>query len=229
MSGTSSLLGPEQNNGPEGIALESNGDILVTDGGTQSILRLSPAGKVVQRIGGANGIFTHLGHIAIDSSGNIYVAEDSANVIQKFLPSGQRIGAWKRDKGNDPDQWDHPETIAMRADGTLVVEDWGNRRIQVLSPDGHTLFSFAGTGLGTAGLCVDRAGNIYQADYKLHHVQKFAPSGALLSVFSNDAGERLFNEGPTSIAVDEHGDLYAADGTTVVKYSQNGRMLARWR
>jgi len=36
-------------------------------------------------------------------------------------------------------------------------------------------------------------------------------------------------EGPTSIAVDEAADLYSADGLSIVKYTRDGRVKARWR
>jgi DNA-binding beta-propeller fold protein YncE len=221
--------------GPEGIAIDLRGEILVTDAGARAVLKLSPTGKVLMRVDGAGADFEDLGHVAVDSAGNIYVAEAARNLIQKFSPAGEQIAVWKKAKGAGPDEWNNPETIAVRPDNTVVVEDWGNHRVVVLSPLGKALFAFgeAGSGPGqfrsSAGLAVDRQGDIYVADDKLHRVQKFDASGRLLSIYSNDGSVRLFTEGPGAIAVDEKGNLYAPDGLTILKLSPQGGVLARWR
>jgi sugar lactone lactonase YvrE len=228
--------GQGRRKGPEGIAIDRDGNILVTDGGTSSVLKISPGGKVLERISCGSTRFEDLGHIVVDSFGNVYVAEAGPNLIQKFSPGGERIAAWKKAKGSGPGQWSGPETIAIRRDGTLVVEDWGNHRIVVLSPSGNTLFSFGERGskpgqfASSSGLATDRAGNIYVPDEKLHRLQKFDASGRLLSTFANnEGGTPLFVEGPGGVAIDNHGNVYTPDGKTVIKLSPNGHLLERWR
>lgn len=221
--------------GPEGIALATNGDVWVTDAGARAVLRLSPEGKVVGRINAAKGNFSDLGHVATDSAGNVYVAEASRNLIQKFSAAGERLALWGRPRGTGVNQWNLPETIAVRSDNSVVVEDWGNHRIVVLSPLGRTLFSFgeAGSGPGqfrsSAGLAVDHRGDIYVADDRLHRVQEFDPSGRLLGTFPKETGGSLFSKGPGAVAIDGEGNLYAPDGLSIVKISPEGRLLARWR
>ena len=100
-------------------------------------------------------------------AGYIYVAEGGANRIQKFSSDGKRVAVWQRSKGNGSEQWNMPETIAVRSDGSLVVEDAGNHRIVVISTlTGRTEFVFGGRGKGPGqfvedeGLGVDHEGNI---------------------------------------------------------------------
>jgi sugar lactone lactonase YvrE len=81
----------------------------------------------------------------------------------------------------------------------------------------------------TAGLAVDRAGDIYVADIGLHRVQKFDPRGRWLAVIGNLPGSALFSDGPGSVAVDSDENLYSADGSSLVKYAQDGTVLARWQ
>jgi DNA-binding beta-propeller fold protein YncE len=229
--------GQNKAKGPEGIAIDHDGNILVTDAGTLSVLRISPAGKVLGRIGGDEAGFEDLGHVVVDASGYIYVSEAGPNRIQKFSPSGKRVGVWKRAKGSGPEQWDGIETIAVRGDGTFVVEDWRNHRIVVLSASGQTLFSFGSAGDGPgqfatqAGLGVDSAGNIYAADWKLHRIQKFDPTGHLLFTFAADGSAALFREkwSPAGVSVDAHDNVFTVDGLTIVKLSPTGRLLERWR
>jgi DNA-binding beta-propeller fold protein YncE len=234
---------PGRSSGPEGIAIDSFGNIFVTDGGALGVLKFSPTGKLLMSIGSKHPWFHDLGHIAVDSAGYVYVAEGEANRIQKFSSDGKRVAVWRRSEGNGSDQWNTPETIAVRSDGTLVVEDAGNHRIVVISTrTGQTQFVFGGRGEGPGqfvedeGLGVDHEGNIYVSDWTLHRVQKFDPHGKLLSTISNSCDQALFSQnGPAGVTFDADGNLYTIDGygiagrMSVVKLSQQGKLLARWR
>jgi DNA-binding beta-propeller fold protein YncE len=231
-----------RSSGPEGIAIDSDGNVFVTDGGGLRVLKLSPTGKLLLSIGSKHPWFHDLGHVAVDSAGYIYVAEGGANRIQKFSSDGKRVAVWQRSKGNGSEQWNTPETIAVRSDGSLVVEDAGNHRIVVISTrSGRTQFVFGGRGNGPGqfvedeGSGVDHEGNIYVSDWTLHRVQKFDPHGKLLSTISNSGDNVLFSQnGPAGVTVDAHGNLYTVDGygiagrMSVVKFSQQGKLLARW-
>ena len=220
-------------NGPEGIAIDREGTVYVTDGGASKILEIFPGGKIVRTFGNGAVRFDDLGHIAIDPTGNIYVSEAGPNFIMKFSAAGTLVAQWHRPKGKGVDAWGGPETIATQPNGNLVVEDWPNRRIEILSPDGTTVTLFGKAGrdpgefLNSAGLGVDAQGNIYVADDALHRVQKFDSNGRFIGVV---ADERTFQSGgPTAVAIDAAGNLYSPDGKSIVKYSQKGDVLARWQ
>jgi DNA-binding beta-propeller fold protein YncE len=208
---------------------------LVTDAGAGRVLELAPDGRIDGALGGPNERFTDLGHIAVDRDGNIYVAQAAPNSIQVFSPQGKLVTTWHRDRGSAADQWGGPESIAVLGGNDLVVEDWHNRRIEILSSEGETIriFGRAGRGPGefvdTAGLYVDSAGRIYVADIALHRIQIFDRNGNLVSTIANTQAHHLFDEGPGGVAVDEFGNLYSPDGLSIVKYSREGRLLARWR
>ncbi len=227
-------VAPGDHNGPEGIALNRAGHVLVTDAGSASVLEVSRQGKVLGYFGG-RARFHNLGHVAVDATGNVYISQAAPNLIEKFSPAGRLIARWHRAKGGDIDRWGGPETIAVQNGRNVVVEDWPNHRIEILSPAGTTLHEFgrAGTGRGefvnSAGLAVDRAGNIYVADIALHRVQKFDARGHFLAQIPNAPRDKLFMDGPGAVAVDAQGNLYSPDGLTIVKYSQRGALLARYR
>ena len=42
---------PGKRSGPEGIAMDGAGNLYVTDGGSRSVLKVSPAGEILMRIG----------------------------------------------------------------------------------------------------------------------------------------------------------------------------------
>jgi DNA-binding beta-propeller fold protein YncE len=226
---------PGKRPGPEGIAVDRHGNVFVTDGGALCVLKVSPAGKVLMTIRDGKTPFQDLGHVALDDFGNIYVADAAQNAIYKFSSSGKLLAIWKRPRGSNLDEWNGPETFVVRADGLMVVEDWGNRRIVIVAPSGETLFAFGSRGSGPgqfksdSGIAVDAAGNIYVTDWELHRIEKFDATGHLLSSFPRDASAQLFGEGPAGLTIDKQGDFYTVDGLSILKFSGDGRVLARWR
>jgi tripartite motif-containing protein 71 len=227
--------GPGKNPGPEGIAIDGEGNIFVTDGGALRVLKVSPAGKALMTIDGGKIPFQSLGHVALDRAGNICVADAEQNAIYKFSPTGKPLAFWKKQRGADLDEWNGPETFAVRTDGTLAIEDWGNRRVDVISPTGKALFTVGSRGSGPgqfksdSGMAVDSHGDIYVTDWGLHRIQKFDASGHLLSTIPSHASAQFFGEGPAGLSIDKQGNFYTVDGLSIMKFSLEGKVLARWR
>lgn len=71
--------------------------------------------------------------VAIDSSGNVYVAEWGNNRIQKFTADGTFITKWGS-HGTANGQFNDPTGIAVDSSGNVYVADYDNYRIQVFSP-----------------------------------------------------------------------------------------------
>ena len=228
--------GLKKSNGPEGIVLDDEQSLYVADQSSNQVLKLSPGGQVLLRLGGDGdpGRFDSLGHVAVDPRGHIFVSENTGR-IQEFSPAGRFLGAWVRSKGDAPDQFSSPESIVASRDGSLYVEDWGNRRILKLSPQGKTLLVIGSKGSGpgqftnSAGLALDHAGNLYVPDLKLRRIQVFSPDGKLISAIAGDTQMSPFQEGPGGIAVDPQRNVYAPDGRSIVKLSPTGQLLARWQ
>lgn len=225
---------PGSDNGPDGIALDEEGNVYVPDGGAHRILKLSPAGKVIRVFGPMSGSFKYV-HVAVDAAGDIYVVEPDQNAIERLSPDGALLARWHRNRGGGMDQWREPQTIAIGKNDTLDILDWGNDRIEVLSQSGATLLIFRAAGapdealVSSSGACTDADGDIYVADYQRSRVKQYDPSGHLLKTIGNDGRHTIFEQAPFSIACGRDGNLYSADGLSVVKYSKEGVVLARWR
>ena len=223
---------PDARNGPEGIAMTRSGSLLVTDGGDSQILELTP--ELNRSAVFARSVkFADLGHIAVGHD-SIYVSEGPPRTILKLTPGGKLVERWHRAKGREATEWSFPETIAIQPTGNLVVEDWANRRIEILSPLGVTLALFGSAGhgdgqfLNTAGVNVDSRGNIYVADAGLHRLQEFNTEGRFIRVIGRQAGRAIFREGPSSVAIGPSGIIYAADGLTIVRLNHDGKLISRW-
>ena len=116
-----------------------------------------------------------------------------------------------------------------------MIDDFRNVRILTLSPQGQPVRAFNSVPneplnrASVSGATVGPEGNIYVADYQLYRVQEFDPHGRLLATIGNTPRNILFQKAPNSIAVDVQGHLYTTDGLSVVKFSREGKLLARWQ
>jgi DNA-binding beta-propeller fold protein YncE len=68
--------------------------------------------------------------VAVDASGNIYVADNFNHRIQKFTSSSDFITKWDT-LGSVDGQFDRPEGVAIDTSGNVYVTDTFNHRIQV--------------------------------------------------------------------------------------------------
>lgn len=226
--------GPGSDNGPNGIAIDAHGNIYAPDGAAQRVLELSPTGKVVRIFGPMKGSFKYV-HVAVGADGDVYVVEPEQNTIEKLSPDGTPLARWHRERGARADEWHEPQTLSIGKHDTLVLLDWGNDRIEILSDRGVTRRIFRAAGapneplVSSSGACTDSDGDIYVADYQRNRVKEYDPGGHLLKTIGNDGGQKIFEHAPFSIACGRDGNLYSADGLSVVKYSKDGVVLARWR
>ena len=85
--------------------------------------------------GSGNGRFDAPDGLAIDASGNVYVADTHNDRIQKFDPNGAFITKWGT-SGYGPGQFSWPAMIAIDGSGDVNVSDWENNRIQKFGPNG---------------------------------------------------------------------------------------------
>jgi DNA-binding beta-propeller fold protein YncE len=77
----------------------------------------------------------HPAGLAVDSRGNVFFPDRNGDRIVKYSASGEMLTQFG-ESGTDPGQFKKPYSIAFNNTGQLFVADYGNSRIQVLSPDG---------------------------------------------------------------------------------------------
>ncbi|HOG05495.1 MAG TPA: T9SS type A sorting domain-containing protein [Paludibacter sp.] len=141
---------------------------------------------------GSEARFNYPGHIAIDASGNIYVADSENHAIRKITPAGVVTTIAGGTEGSADGtgtaaSFNGPMGIAIGPDGHLYIGEWGNHTIRKITlPDGvvTTIAGIAGTsgkanGSGASatfyrpiGLAFDASGNLYVADHSNHQIRK---------------------------------------------------------
>jgi len=117
-----------------------------------------------------------------------------------------------------------PRGVAVSPDGTIVVADFGNRRVQRVGADLRPLGTFGTQGdapgefRDPCGIAVDSAGNVWVADTWNHRIQKFTEDGRPLEEWRADLW------GPRGIAVTADGTVYVTDTGhgRVVRFTPSG-------
>jgi sugar lactone lactonase YvrE len=118
--------------------------------------------------------------VATDAAGNVYVADQNNNRIQKFTGADTYLGQWGS-YGSGDGQFHNPTGVTTDASGDVYVADYGNDRIQKFTGSGAYLAQWGSLGNGNgqfnfpAGVTTDAAGNVYVADYGNNRIQKFGP------------------------------------------------------
>uniref|UniRef100_A0A7S0QYN1 SMP-30/Gluconolactonase/LRE-like region domain-containing protein n=1 Tax=Cryptomonas curvata TaxID=233186 RepID=A0A7S0QYN1_9CRYP len=198
--------GPGQFRGPCGVALDRAGRLLVVDGGNRRVQVFSPDGIFLSSFGTpgcGEGQFKEPRGIAVEaactppssssstemSSGLIFVADWGNSRIQAFTADGRFvrfIGCPPTCSGEDilsasaapvDGLLKSPYGVGTCLDGTVLVADTANHRVQVFRPDGCWLRSFGAFGAESGQLkypnavAADASGRVVVSDNWNHRVQ----------------------------------------------------------
>jgi sugar lactone lactonase YvrE len=228
------------------MATDAAGDVYIADTSNEVVEKITPAG-VLSIVAGTgtqgypmNGPATSSplndpNAVAVDSSGNVYIGDDS-NHIEKVTPSGALSiiagnGTSESSSGVVPGPaLDSPlyytYGLAVDAAGNLYASDYYFNKVLKITPAG-TLSVFAGLNNGTAGapmagpattskldrpfgLAVDPSGNLYIGDEYNDVVEKVTPAGTL-SVVAGTGTSGTPTAGPATSSALDHPAGVAAD------------------
>ncbi|MHB8522121.1 MAG: NHL repeat-containing protein, partial [Limisphaerales bacterium] len=221
---------------PYGVAVESAGNVYVTDQVTSTIRKVTPAGVVTTLAAGLN----HPSGVAVDSAGNVYVADTGNHTIRKVTPArvvttlaGLAGNPGSVDGTRSAARFNHPSSVTVDRAGNLYVADSDNHTIRKVTPAGvvTTLAGRAGNsgsadGTGTAaqfkqpqGVAVDSAGNVYLADTGNNTIRKVTPAGEVTTLAglaggigsADGVGSGARFSQPRGVALDSAGNVYVAD------------------
>ncbi len=195
-------------NGPNGLALDSEGNLYVSTN-TNTIRKFAPDGTDL-------GVFASTGinnaqALAFDRNGNLYAANFGDSTVEIFAPDGTDLGVFANVL--------QPTGLAFDTSGRLYVASFANT-IERFAADGTPLGTFADTGLSNpAGLAFDSLGFLYAANNAANTIEVFAPDGT-------DVGAVAVSgiDAPVGLAFDSEGSLYVvnAGSSTIEKITTSG-------
>ncbi len=196
---------------PPRVAVDSSGNFYF--GSLQSVFRVDSSGTLTRVAGNGrpgnigdggpatNAQLQYPDGIAIDASGNIYVADRTAHVIRKVSGgiittyAGTGLAGYSGDGGQAVDaQLNGPTGLAVDSSGNVYVADTNNSAVRRIAANG-TISTVAGNGPAgyngdgipavTAslnvpqGVAVDASGNLYIADTDNHRIRQVSPNGTI--------------------------------------------------
>ncbi len=207
---------------PVGIAFDPAGNLIVADKMNHTLRRITPTG-VTSTFAGAAGVsgttnsatpasarFNNPSGVAIDSTGNLYVADTFNHTIRKITPAGLATtfagveqSSGTADGTGSAALFNNPTGLALDSSGNLYVADTANSTIRRITSTG-AVSTFAGlpsisghkNSDGTAGndawfnqpqaLAFDTAGNLYVADTGNAAIRKITPARIVTTLALND-------------------------------------------
>jgi uncharacterized protein (TIGR03437 family) len=203
---------------PAALATDAAGNLFIAD--YFRILKVSTNGIVTTVAGsGSSGFagdggpaidaeFSYPSGIAVDGSGNLYIADSNNFRIRAIAPNGiittmagTGVNGYSGDGGAATNaQLNYPYGVAMDKSGNLIIADSGNARIRSISPDG-IISTVAGTGVpgfsGDGGpalnaqiyspdaVIADGSGNLFVADTNNKCIRKVVLGGIITTVAGN--------------------------------------------
>jgi streptogramin lyase len=251
--------GDGQFHDPESVAVHLSGDVYVTDTFNYRIQKFDSNGTLLLMwgwgvddgsgefqtctsdcqkgiIGSGDGQLDDPYGVAVDASGNVYVAEEGNHRVQKFDSTGSFVTKWGT-YGSGDDELNSPAGVAVDSSGQVYVADAANNRIQKFDSNGTSLLMWgwgvddgssefqtctsgcqsgiSGAGDGQfddpIGVWVDASGIVYVAGQYNHRIQKFDSTGTFLGKWGTYGSGDGQLDNPFDVAVDASGNVYVDD------------------
>jgi sugar lactone lactonase YvrE len=182
----------------------------------------------VQGGGNAPPSFQWPGGLAIDASGDVYLADGGNSRIVTLTPDGKVKRTVLLDL-HDAMQYTEPDDVAVGAQGNLYVVFWMHHLLMKLGPDGTEVARFDLPDMASA-VELDNEGHVWIVTLG-GRVEEFSATGDQLATWQGDFGGALGpNFAAPDFAFDGNDHLYFTDKNhhRIQEFSPDGKLLAQW-
>jgi sugar lactone lactonase YvrE len=246
---------------PSGVAADSAGNLYIADSLFSSVFKVTPDGSLSVYAGlGSSASSGYSGDggpankallslpsgVAVDSAGNVYIADLGNGRVRKVTPSGtittfagkEIVGLDSGDGGPATQAaLSNPHALAVDASGNLYISDtFSIRKVtpggMISTVAGNVFPTGAGLGDGTPaigasvepkGVAVDSSGNLYFSDqWQKNAARKVSPAGIITTVAGTTAGSFQGDGGPATSAGLNQPDGVAVDSAGNIFIADRG-------
>ena len=255
--------GDGQFNQPRGVAVDGSGNVFVDDTGNNRIQKFTNTGTFLLSFGwgvadgvaafetcttgcqagifgSGDGQFNFPNGLAVDGSGNVFVAEQNNNRVQKFDGNGTFLTKWGS-LGSGDGQFTDPRSVAVDASGNVFVAEFTGNRVQKFTNTGTFLLAFgwgvadgvaafetcttgcqagiSGSGDGQFnlpfGIAVDGSRSVFVDDFGNNRIQKFTNTGTFVTKWGSAGSGNGQFAGSIGVAVDGSGHVFVVERDNV--------------
>lgn len=240
---------------PMSVANDSAGNLYIADTRNHRIRKVAPDGSISTVAGNGNSGFNGDGGLAVhatlkfpngiamDTLGNLYIADSFNYRIRKVTPdgiistvAGNGTEGYAGDGGPATGaQLDFPNGIAVGSSGTIYIADTSNNAIRRVTTNGvistvagNGIYGYSGDGglaisaqlASPTGVAVDGDGALYIADRRNDRIRKVATDGIITTVMGTgvhgsncavDSSENALLSFPRGVTVNATGTLLVVD------------------
>ena len=218
-----------------GIAVNTEGQIVVADTFGHYVYVFDKNGNRLRKTGGEGsntGQFWYPNRISFLKDNEVLIADCGNSRIQRFnFQTGtvvKNFGKFGEEKG----ELNNPVDVTVDDKEGIVVTEWGNNRIQVMSKEGESIFTFGDNGpekLQYPNCCILNKNIFLVSDGGNHCIKAFDKSGTFLYKFGKEGNQDGQFTTPYGLLIDGSNNLLVCDSgnSRVQQFSLDGRFTGK--